>query len=139
MGDVMLYLSDTEKERIRVSWSQVIAAPQTSAELFYGRLFEAAPETRKLFKGDMAAQGQKLIETINTVVDNLDEDLSVPVSQLGARHQQYFVTAPHYDSVGAALLWMLESMIGPAFDKPARDAWTKAYGQISEKMLGAYI
>ena len=134
----MLDLTDQEKERIRLSWSKVIASPEMGAELFYGRLFETAPETRRLFKGDMVSQGQKLVDTINTVVDNLNHDLTAPVTQLGQRHQSYEVGAEDYDKVATALLWMLKTMVGAEFDKSTEEAWTKAYTQISATMLGAY-
>ena len=41
-----------------------------AAGMFYGRLFEIAPEVRPLFKGDMAEQGRKLMATL-AVVDRL--------------------------------------------------------------------
>lgn len=131
-------MSEEDKERIRLSWSKVMAAPQTGADLFYGRLFEVFPETRKLFPNDMRLQGQKLVETINTVVDNLDSDLSVPVTELGERHQHYAVVAEDYDKVGSALIWMLKTVSGPEFDAATQNAWATAYGQLTSKMLGAY-
>ncbi|WP_420863132.1 globin domain-containing protein [Algirhabdus cladophorae] len=134
----MLDLTDTEKDCIRVSWSKVISAPQTGADLFYGRLFEESPETRKLFKSDMASQGLKLMQTINAVVDNLDEDLSETVLQLGTRHQGYDVMEEDYAKVGAALIWMLDAMAGSDFDQSTQDAWGKAYGQICTVMLRGY-
>jgi len=111
----VLELSDKDKELIRLSWTKVMAAPGTGAELFYGRLFERDPALRKLFKGNMEQQGQKLVETINTVVDNLDLDLSDTVLKMGTRHQAYKVVAEDYDKVGSALIWMLDAMVGADF------------------------
>jgi len=135
----MLKLSDNDKELIRLSWSKVMASPQIGSDLFYGRLFEINPEVRGLFSGDMVAQGQKLVETINTVVDNLDADLSDTVLKLGLRHQGYNVVENDYAKVGGALIWMLEAMVGSDFDEPTKAAWGSAYGQLSETMLQGYV
>ena len=134
----MLELSDKDKELIRLSWSKVMAAPSTGAELFYGRLFEKDPALRKLFKGNMEQQGQKLVETINTVVDNLDMDLSDTVMKMATRHQAYKVKPKDYGKVGSALIWMLEAMVGTDFDQSTQDAWGKAYGQLATIMLDGY-
>jgi nitric oxide dioxygenase len=40
--------------------------------LFYGRLFEIAPETRALFKIDIHEQSVKLMETLRMTVEALD-------------------------------------------------------------------
>src|SRR5262249_21215947 len=40
--------------------------------LFYGRLFETAPETRALFKIDIREQSRKLEDTLRTTVEALD-------------------------------------------------------------------
>lgn len=51
----------------------------TAAELFYGRLFEIAPEVKPLFKTDLKAQGVKLMKMLGTVVNKLDDlDESCP-------------------------------------------------------------
>ena len=39
--------------------------------MFYGRLFEIAPETKALFKGDMSEQGRKLMATLAVVIGAL--------------------------------------------------------------------
>lgn len=134
----MLDLLDHDKERIRLSWSKVMASSEIGSQLFYGRLFEAHPETRKLFKGDMISQGRKLIETLNAIVDNLDGDLSDTVMNLGARHQRYNVLAEDYDKVNVALNWMLKAMVGSDFDDATQEAWNIAYSQITATMLRGY-
>lgn len=138
IGTQMLDLSIDEKELIRLSWSKVMASPKIGADLFYGRLFDVNPDLRPLFKGDMVSQGQKLVETINTVVDNLDADLSETVLKLGTRHQAYKVSPNDYDKVGNALLWMLEAMVGADFGQSTQTAWGKAYGQLTQQMLNGY-
>lgn len=57
---------------IRTSFAKVAPIAPQAAELFYGRLFEIAPEVKPMFKGDMREQGRKLMAMISTAVANLD-------------------------------------------------------------------
>ena len=53
---------------VRSTWQQVLSIQAAAADLFYGRLFELAPETRPLFKRDIHAQGAMLMSTLDAVV-----------------------------------------------------------------------
>src|ERR1700728_1937501 len=110
---------------VQASFAKVAPIAEQAAALFYGRLFETAPETRALFHGDMGAQGQKLMGAITTVVTNLDNlGAVVPVAQeLAMRHVGYGVRAEHYAPVGAALLWTLEQGLGADFTPEVGAAW----------------
>ena len=59
------------------------------------------------------------------------------VETLGRRHRGYGVTAQHYESVGAALLWTLEQGLGKAWTPEAAEAWTQLYGLLSAVMRRA--
>lgn len=124
---------------VQSTWAQVEPIAPTAAALFYGRLFELAPETRPLFTGDMAEQGKKLMMMIGTVVASLDRlERVVPAIQaLGRRHAGYGVEPAHYDVVGAALLWTLGEGLGDAFTTEAHDAWAAAYGVLATTMQDA--
>ena len=125
---------------IRASWSKVEPIADAAAQLFYGRLFEADPRTRLLFRRtDMAAQRKNLVQTLSVVVASLDRlDTIVPAVQaLGRRHAGYGVTPADYDTVGAALLWTFEQGLGPDFDDATRAAWTEAYGILASVMIEA--
>ena len=50
------------------TFEKVRPISQAAAGMFYGRLFEIAPEVKPLFKGDMAEQGRKLMATLAVVV-----------------------------------------------------------------------
>ena len=41
---------------IKLTFAQVAQNKDAAGKMFYDRLFEVAPETRPMFKGDMAAQ-----------------------------------------------------------------------------------
>ena len=114
---------------VQGSWKRVEQIKTTAAELFYGKLFELDPSLKRLFKGDMAEQGRKLVEMIDVVVVNLHKlDRLVPsVRKLGERHSKYGVMPVHYDTVATALLWTLAAGLGDAFTKEVKQAWTTAY------------
>jgi nitric oxide dioxygenase len=132
-------LEDDDAARIRASWARVAAAPELSAGLFYGRLFQIAPETRPLFRDDMDLQGRKLMHFLGFLVDNLDDPraLAPDAVALARRHVGYGVSPGQYAAVGEALLWTLGRALGPEFDPATRSAWERAYGLLTGVMLPA--
>ncbi len=124
---------------VQSSFEKVAPIADDAAALFYGRLFEIAPEVRPLFKGDMADQGRKLMMTLGTVVRSLDRlDSVMPaVTALAIRHVSLGVEPQHYQPVGAALLWTLQQGLGDAFTPDTPEAWAKAYGLLSSAMIAA--
>ncbi|UZF92360.1 globin family protein [Bosea sp. NBC_00550] len=133
-------MTPDQVSEIRASFSKVAPIAEQAAALFYGRLFEIAPEVRPLFQAsDMKEQGRKLMGTLAVVVKGLDDlpALMPAVNALAVKHNGYGVTAAHYAPVGAALLWTLEQGLGEGFTPAVRDAWTNAYGTLSGAMIAA--
>lgn len=124
---------------VRATWQQVLPIRAAAADLFYGRLFELAPEVRPMFRRDIHAQGAMLMATLAAVVDHLDHlDSLLPTAQaLARRHVGYGVRAEHYAVVGTALLWTLEQGLGAAFTPAVRDAWAAAYRALAGVMVDA--
>jgi len=133
-------MTPEQVSEIRVSFSKVAPIAEQAAALFYGRLFEIAPEVQPLFKtSDMKEQGRKLMGTLAVVVKGLDDlpALMPAVEALARKHVGYGVSAAHYAPVGAALLWTLEQGLGEGFTPTVKDAWTTAYGALSGAMIAA--
>jgi hemoglobin-like flavoprotein len=124
---------------VQRSWRQVLPIADTAAELFYTKLFSLDPAVKPLFKGDMKAQGKKLMAMIGAAVNGLTqlETMVSAVKELGRRHVKYGVKDSHYDSVGSALLWTLEQGLGDAFTPDVKAAWTTVYGVLSTTMKDA--
>lgn len=124
---------------VRSSWQQVLPIKDTAAQLFYGKLFGLDPSLRGMFKGDMVEQGRKLMALINTVVNSLDKLGPVlgTIEEMGRRHVTYGVKAPHYDTVGSALIWTLGTGLGDAFTPAVKEAWVEAYTILSSAMKQA--
>ncbi|MAF56320.1 MAG: hemin receptor [Ponticaulis sp.] len=124
---------------VQTSFAKVVPISETAAELFYGRLFEIAPEVRPLFKGDMKDQGKKLMATLNVAVQSLtDLPKLVPVlEKLAIGHVPYGVKAEHYDKVGAALLWTFEQGLAESWTPETAEAWTETYKIVASTMINA--
>jgi hemoglobin-like flavoprotein len=123
---------------VQDSFAKVALISEQAAALFYGRLFEIAPEVKPLFGGDMKEQGRKLMATLAVVVDGLaDLDAILPAaSALAKRHVGYGVKPGHYAPVGEALLWTLERGLGAGWTRELAAAWTAAYTTLSQFMIG---
>jgi nitric oxide dioxygenase len=123
---------------IQESFSKLKPISDKAAELFYGRLFEIAPATKPLFRGDMKEQGRMLMAVLATVVHGLGNLESVlPAARaLAKRHVWYGVKAADYAPVGAALLWTLERGLGEQWTPELASAWAATYKMLSEFMIG---
>ena len=124
---------------VQTTWQKVLPIQNAAAGLFYGRLFELAPETKPLFRGDMTEQGKKLMAMINVAVSGLDKlDVILPaVQEMGRRHAGYGVQDAHYAKVGEALLWTLAEGLGAYFTPDVREAWATAYDVLAGAMQEA--
>ena len=122
---------------VRESFALVQPIATQAAALFYDNLFESDPSLRGMFRGDMAAQGERLMTMIGAAVHLLDRpDALVPVLRsLGGRHVGYGVRDHHYAVVGAALIETLEQGLGDAFTAEVREAWVTLYGVVSRTMM----
>lgn len=124
---------------VQTSFAKVAPIAATAADLFYGRLFEIAPQVRAMFPDDLSDQKKKLMAMLGFAVAGLSHlDTLVPAVQaLGRRHAGYGVTAAQYTPVGAALLWTLQQGLGEAFTPEVKDAWATAYITLSTTMIDA--
>ena len=122
---------------IQESFAKVVPISEQAAALFYGRLFEIAPSVKPLFRGDMTEQGRKLMATLAVVVNGLTnlETILPAASALAKRHVGYGVKPIHYPIVGEALLWTLERGLGADWRPELAEAWTDAYGVLSDYMI----
>lgn len=131
-------MTPDQVKAVQKSFSKVAPISEQAAELFYGRLFEIAPEVKPLFRGDMKEQGRKLMATLGAVVNGLSnlESVLPAASALAKRHVDYGVKASDYNPVGAALLWTLEKGLGADWTPSLAAAWGAAYTTLSEFMIG---
>ncbi len=128
-----------ERDLVQSTFAKVEPIAMVVARTFYEKLFELDPALKKLFKGDMDAQGQKLMTTLKIAVKGLDDvpKLVPVVQELGRRHAGYGVKDGDYDTVAAALIWTLGQGLQEAFTPEVEAAWTKVYSVLADTMKAA--
>ena len=131
-------MKPAQVELVQKTFADVAPIAEQAAALFYGRLFEIAPEAKPLFKNDITEQGRKLMATLAVVVRGLSDLPSIlpAASNLAKKHVSYGVKASHYEPVGAALLWTLEKGLRDKWTPDGAAAWTEAYVTLSGFMIG---
>ncbi|HYC16830.1 MAG TPA: globin family protein [Pseudolabrys sp.] len=124
---------------VQQSFAEVAPIADKAAEMFYGRLFEIAPQVRKLFPDDLTEQRKKLMTTLAVVVNGLNNMDSIfpAAAALAKRHVAYGAQATHYPVVGDALLWTLERGLGPSWTPDVAAAWASTYAALSGFMINA--
>ncbi|MBX9907229.1 MAG: hemin receptor [Beijerinckiaceae bacterium] len=132
-------MTENDIALIRETFAHLHRRKTETARIFYDRLFEIAPEVRPLFKGDIKAQGAKLMETLLVAIATLNDrdGLTILLEKLGRGHRDYHVEPRHYDHVGAALIWTLRTSLADGFTPAVERAWTSLYADIAATMIGA--
>ena len=132
-------MTPQQVNQVQASFNKIVPIANRVAALFYGRLFETAPETRALFRGDTDTQGRKLMSALATVVNSLGnfEAIVTIARDLAKRHAACGVARERYALVGSALLWTLEQRLADEFTPALRAVWEAAYSALSEVMIAS--
>ncbi len=132
-----LNLTPRQKRLVRESFESVLEYSDSVVLLFYGRLFELAPQVRGLFKIDIREQARKLMNTLMSLVAALDrfEQLRRDLADLGRRHAEYKVEPAHYQVLVTALMWAFGQALDIEFDRETRSAWEQLLGAVSAVMI----
>src|SRR5688572_1804680 len=107
-------------------------------DVFYARLFTAAPAVKPLFAGtDLQRQKTMLLGTLVLLRKSLrDLDAIVPkLRDLGARHVAYGAQPAHYPVVGEVLIASMAEIAGAASTPEYERAWTAAFGIVAGAMI----
>jgi nitric oxide dioxygenase len=124
---------------VQDSFALMVPRRAEASAIFYQRLFALAPETRALFRGDLAEQGRKLMQVLATIVRNLSDlgPLLNSVDYLAQRHVGYGVRDDHYPLVGQVLIETLRQCLRQSFTPETERAWGYAYTILSGRMIRA--
>ena len=131
-----MMMTQQQQRLVRDSFDSLGELAQPLALLFYGKLFELDPDARRLFHNDLDVQGHKLMATLGTVLESLDdfEPMRARLADLGRKHAEYGVRAEQYDILATALLWSLGQALGAHFDTPTREAWALTVNELNTAM-----
>ncbi len=122
---------------VRESWRRFEPRFRAAGLRFYEQLFALDPTVAHLFAHvDIDHQERKLMTMLTEIVRVLDRpnELVPELAGLGHRHVSYGVKDDDYGSIGAALIWLLEQVLGEEFTPELREAWSEAYLLVSSIM-----
>jgi hemoglobin-like flavoprotein len=125
-------------EALETSFDLVAPHGDELMDLFYSRLFEAAPAVVPLFAHtDLRRQKTMLLGTLVLLRKSLrDLDSIAPkLRELGARHVAYGAKPEYYPVVGEALIGAMATVAGPAWRPRYEQAWRAAFTVVVDAML----
>lgn len=108
---------------------------------FYKRMFNAHPELKNLFNQahqQSGSQPETLARAVYAYAANIDNlgALGGAVTHIAHKHASLNIRPEHYPIVGRHLLGAVVDVLGDAVDQPTLDAWTIAYEQLAQIMIG---
>jgi hemoglobin-like flavoprotein len=125
-------------EALETSFDLVAPRGDELMDVFYARLFAAAPAVKPLFAGtDLKKQKAMLLGTLVLLRKSLrDLDPIVPkLRELGARHVAYGARPEHYPVVGEVLIASMAEIAGEAWRPAYERAWGEAFGIVAGAMI----
>lgn len=125
-------------EALETSFDVVAPRGDELMDIFYARLFAAAPAVKPLFAGtNLKKQKTMLLGTLVLLRKSLrDLDAIVPkLRELGARHVAYGARPEHYPLVGEVLIASMAEIAGEAWRPEYEDAWSAAFAIVAGAMI----
>lgn len=125
--------------RLKTSYRMVRENGLGLAEIFYAKLFAAAPHLRPMFRTEPTIQAEKLIASLDAIVRNLEapEENAEMLAALGRRHVGYGAKPEHYDLVIEMLVGSMRELLGSRADQKSLDEWRMALRLVSNQMIAA--
>jgi methyl-accepting chemotaxis protein len=125
-------------EALETSFDVVAPCGDELMDVFYARLFAAAPAVKPLFAGtDLKKQKTMLLGTLVLLRKSLRNlDAIVPkLRELGARHVAYGARPEHYPVVGEVLIASMAEIAGEAWRPEYERAWGEAFAIVAGAMI----
>lgn len=124
--------------RLRKSMAGILEHGQALADVFYAELFRRYPEVRPMFRQDMSVQKQKLLQTLEWIVGNLDRPAEVRTMarDLGKKHETYGAKAAHYPLVRDVLVESMAKVAGTSWSRELEADWRLAIDLLASIMTG---
>ena len=107
-------------------------------DVFYARLFEAAPAAQPLFaRVDLKKQKTMLLGALVLLRKSLRNlaPIAPKLRDMGARHVAYGARPEHYPVVGAVLIAAMAEVAGSKWRPEYAQAWGEAYELVQGLML----
>jgi hemoglobin-like flavoprotein len=130
-------VTDAAIERIRAS-IQVLEPDLTAvSDTFYDRLFEVAPDVRRLFAPDMTRQRGHFEAALALLLRNIGmlDVLGPSLMALGAEHVGYGTKTEHYDVARDCLIYAIRFHAGDGWSDQLEQDWREAIEAVMRPML----
>jgi hemoglobin-like flavoprotein len=124
-------------ERVRASFAQLTPQLGALSETFYDRLFEVAPDVRRLFAPDMTRQRGHFEAALALLLRNITmlHVLGPSLMALGAEHVSYGTRAEHYDVARDCLIYAIRHHAGAGWSEQLERDWHDAVTAVMQPML----
>ena len=125
-------------EALETSFDVVAPRGDELMDVFYARLFAAAPSVKPLFGGtDLKKQKGMLLATLVLLRKSLRnlEAIVPKLRELGARHVAYGAQPGHYPVVGEVLIASMAEIAGASWTDEYEQAWGMAFGIVAAAMV----
>ena len=125
-------------DALETSFDHIAPRGDELMDVFYARLFAAAPSVKPLFAGtDLKRQKAMLLAALVLLRRSLrDLDSVTPaLRELGARHVRYGAQPAHYPVVGQVLISSMAQVAGDAWTPEYEQAWSEAFAIVADAML----
>ena len=125
-------------EALETSFDLVAPRGDELMDVFYARLFAAAPAVEPLFAGtNLQKQKGMLLATLVLLRKSLRnlEAIVPKLHELGARHVAYGARPEHYPVVGEVLIASMAEIAGLAWTDEYEQAWSTAFGIVAGAMI----
>lgn len=127
-----------ELDALEASFDLVAADGERLMDVFYARLFAAAPAVKPLFATtDLRRQKAMLLAALVLLRKSLRnlESVVPTLHALGARHVRYGARPEHYPVVGEVLIASMAEVAGNAWRPEYERAWGAALAIVAGAML----
>lgn len=125
-------------EALETSFDLIAPRGDELMDVFYERLFAAAPAVKPLFAAtDLKRQKTMLLGTLVLLRKSLRNlgPIVPKLRDLGARHVAYGARPEHYPVVGEVLLASMAEIAGPAWTPEFERAWKEAFSVVAGAMI----
>jgi hemoglobin-like flavoprotein len=125
-------------ETLEASFDLIAPRGEELVDVFYRRLFEAAPAVEPLFAHtDLRKQKAMLLATLVLLRKSLRdlEAIAPKLRRLGARHVGYGARPEHYPVVAEVMLASMAEIASHAWTEDVAAAWAGALNLVATAML----
>jgi nitric oxide dioxygenase len=137
-----MQLTSAQIQKVKSTAPVLAEHGATITRHFYQRMFKHHPELRNVFNQTNQKNGNQaetLARALCAYAAHIDDlgALGPAVAHIANKHASLNIEPAQYEIVGEHLLASIVEVLGDAVDTETADAWTAAYAQLADLMIGA--